>query len=106
MSERYGEEVTDTAFDLEVGDYTDVIISQDGFYLIFQVSGHEVRELSESTLQALEQSLFNDWLAELQALAEIEKYDEVWRNRVPQEPELNQLYLQSLIEQAQGASGQ
>lgn len=93
LADRYDLETAELAFSLEVGEYSNVIVTLDAVYLIIQVTGHEVRELSSSTLSTRENNLYTEWVDGLRENAEIEKFD-TWRNRVPQDPEIDFLRLQ------------
>jgi parvulin-like peptidyl-prolyl isomerase len=88
LADQYNQEAADIVFSLAVGEHSDVIVTPDGQYLIFYVTGHEERPLGASTLRAREDRIFSDWLTGLRDAAEITKYD-YWRTRVPREPVLD-----------------
>jgi len=93
LASRYDQDTAELAFSMEVGEYSNVIVTLDSVYLIMQVTGHEVRELSSGTLSTRENNLFTEWLEGIRASAEIEKHD-IWHNRVPQDPEIDLARLQ------------
>jgi parvulin-like peptidyl-prolyl isomerase len=88
LGEQYGLEAAEKVFLLTVGEQSDVIVSPDGEFLIFYVTGREVRPLGASTLGAREDRMLTEWLVGLREAAEIEKHDS-WRSRVPREPSLD-----------------
>ncbi len=88
----YGSVVAAIAFSLEVGEWSELITTEDGQIMIVYVTGHEVRELSATLLRTKENELYTAWLDQLRESAEIEKYD-YWRSRVPQRPGLDYRYL-------------
>jgi parvulin-like peptidyl-prolyl isomerase len=88
LASQYNQEAADIVFSLAVGEYSDVIVTPDGQYLIFYGTGHEERPLGASILRTREDRIFSDWLTGLRDGAAIEKYD-YWRNRVPHEPVLD-----------------
>lgn len=92
LGERYGEAVAEEAFALEIGTPSEVIYNANEQPVILQVSGHEVQELSSSTLSAREESLYNEWLEGLKSSAQIELVD-IWRGRVPKTPALDPMAL-------------
>jgi parvulin-like peptidyl-prolyl isomerase len=86
LAEQYGAEAAEIAFSLTVGEYKDVVVSEQ--YWILYVTGREERPLAASTLRAREDQVLTEWLTGLREAAEIEKYDS-WRKRVPREPALD-----------------
>ena len=55
--------LADAVFDVEPGNLSDIIETEDGFYLV-QVHGKETRELEEATRLRLATSMFNERLEE------------------------------------------
>ncbi len=92
----FGEEVADAVFELPLNTTSEVleITGTDGepFYIIVQVSGREMRELSESELEARKRQLLTTFLDE-QRLDGVE-ISELWRNRVPTSPLLDPKFRQ------------
>jgi hypothetical protein len=88
----YGSAVAEAAFSLETDEWSELVSTEDGRIMILYVTGHEVRELSATLLRTKENELYNAWLDQLRAAAEIEKYD-YWTARVPQTPSLEYRYL-------------
>jgi len=94
LAERTSHIVAQLAFSLEVGGHSQVVTTNDGQFILFQVTNREEkRELSDSALRSKEDSLYTTWLEELREAAEINKYDD-WISRVPKTPALD---LQSLM---------
>ena len=75
-------EFDEVAFSLTPGQiYTDVVESQFGYHIIKLEEFDPTRELDENTLQRRKSQVLQDWLAEQQDTAEIERY---WsRDMVP-----------------------
>jgi hypothetical protein len=70
LEDRFTPEWGEVAFGLEIGDHSHVISDTTGnrFY-VFQVLGHEVRELESYALQQAQDKAFEEWLeAQKQAL--------------------------------------
>lgn len=88
LESNYGAAIAELAFSLEIGEYQGALATEDGRFAILQVTGHEERELSDSSLQAKEDGLFADWLEALREGAEILRYDR-WKDRVPADPALD-----------------
>lgn len=72
LADRLGEDVATTVFDLEVGEHTGPIaLSEEGeSYYIFEVTGHEERELADPILEQMAQDKFQSWLEAQQSLVE------------------------------------
>ena len=85
------------AFNTPVGQISDPVQSTFGWHVI-QVLGHELRPLSASELQQARQSTFEEWLSqERQKLdPNIELFD-YWADRVPTEPTVQHIDLQSIL---------
>jgi hypothetical protein len=88
LAARWGNEVANMAFSLEPGDYSKVLSSVDDQFVIFELTGLNVRELSASSLSMLEQMYYDQWLEGLKENATIEKFD-YWRNRIPTQPSID-----------------
>jgi hypothetical protein len=63
----HGASLVDLVFELEVGTYTDPVLSEDGTtYLVFSVLGHEEeRELGSYLLDYLIEQAYQNWLLEM-----------------------------------------
>jgi foldase protein PrsA len=73
----------EAAFDLPVGEISDVVETSDGFEIILVEERDENRELDEGTLAQRRSDAFQTWLMDLEAEAEIEKF---WsEDKVPAE---------------------
>lgn len=93
----YGEEVANAAFELEIGEVSDILVDEaateeesDRFFIV-NVSGREVRPLSESAIQQEKEQLMTNWL-EGQARTNVESFD-LWQSNVPQQPFLDNRFL-------------
>jgi parvulin-like peptidyl-prolyl isomerase len=82
LESRLGAELVDLAFGLEVGDHSQPVLGQDGSYVVIEVIGHEVRELSQAFRDQMGEEAFQKWLEVQQVLVERRTYEE----RVPSEP--------------------
>jgi hypothetical protein len=83
LARRLDAELADLAFDLEVGERSPPVVSQDGsLYTIIHVVGHEVRQLEEEMRDSLGDAVFQEWLDSQQILVERRTY----QDRVPTEP--------------------
>jgi parvulin-like peptidyl-prolyl isomerase len=86
----FGKNVMDPAFEeaayaLNIGEISNPVQSQFGYHLI-QLLGKEVRPLSSSKIQQLEQTAFSEWLTAQKEALNIEKFDSVWQKIVPTVP--------------------
>jgi hypothetical protein len=92
----FGEEVADAVFDLPLNTASGVleITGTDGepFYIVIQVSGREMRDLSEAELESRKQQLLISFLDE-QRVDGVEM-TELWRSRVPTSPVLDPKFRQ------------
>ena len=100
LAENYGSMTAQLSFSLGVGEHSDVVLTDDGQYIVFRVSGHEVRELSASALSTKEENLLNEWLLGLREETTVVKFD-YWRDRVPETPVID---LTTLIPTATSAA--
>ncbi|TEU13404.1 MAG: foldase, partial [Anaerolineales bacterium] len=66
-------EFEEVAFALEIGEASELVKSEFGYHVI-EVLGKEVRELGPQLLQAFQQKAFDQWFAEQEELAEIERF--------------------------------
>jgi len=82
LESRLGTEVADLAFGLEVGDHSQPVLGQDGSYVVTEVVGHEVRELSQALRDPMGEEAYQKWLEAQQVLVERRTYED----RVPSEP--------------------
>jgi parvulin-like peptidyl-prolyl isomerase len=86
------ETVTDAAFDLPVGEPSELLVDEaeteeeTDRYFIIQVSGREVRPLTESAITSAQQQALADWVEGQRT--QVETFDR-WRARVPTSPRLD-----------------
>jgi len=66
-------EFEEAAFGLEIGEISELVKTEFGYHVI-EVLEREVRELEPQFLQAFQQRAFDEWFAEQQELAEIERF--------------------------------
>ena len=74
------------AFDLPIGVLSEPILTQFGWHII-QVLGHEVRPISPTDFETLQNTTFQDWLTAQREAANVQIFD-YWQDRVPTEPAL------------------
>jgi parvulin-like peptidyl-prolyl isomerase len=83
LERRLDAELSDLAFELEVGQHSGPVPSQDGTrHSIIEVVGREDRELDELARESLGEDAFQEWLDAQQALVERGTY----QDRVPTDP--------------------
>lgn len=97
LSNQFGDSVGEAAFELEIGEPSDILIDEasteedtDTYYII-QVSGREVRPLSESNIQQNKENILTTWL-ESAVQDGVEQFD-LWQQNVPQQPVLSPRFL-------------
>ena len=95
LADVYADSAPAAIFDLAVGETSEVILDVDArtnlpVYLIVHVSGMEDRELSEFTINQLEQEILTEWVAE-QRETKVTTF-ETWQGRVPRQPLLDELF--------------
>ena len=88
LAENFGSVAAQLAFSLGVGEHSDLVTTADGRFIVFRVSGHEIRDLSASALSAKEDNLLSEWLGGLQEGTTVVEFD-YWRDRVPETPALD-----------------
>lgn len=91
----FGPEITEVVFTLPPnvpGTPIELATGEDPIYVLVYVSGLDVRELSESELQAQEQTILETFITDQRLLADIQ-IDEFWRSRVPTVPALDPKFL-------------
>ena len=66
-------EFEEAAFGLKIGEISELVKTQFGYHVI-EVLEKEVRELGPHLLRAFQQKVFDEWFAEQQELAEIERF--------------------------------
>ncbi len=81
-------EIVDAIWTLKIGDYSAAVKSTDGYH-IFQVLGHEVRNLDATQFSTLKSKTFQDWLDTSNKRTDIVRYDTWWKENTPSVPVLN-----------------
>ncbi len=87
--ESYVTNFQDTVNEAPIGEIVGPVETEFGYHII-QVKGREVRPLSESDLNTRRSQAFEDWLTEQRAVSDIERHSD-WIDRVPEEPDYNEL---------------
>jgi parvulin-like peptidyl-prolyl isomerase len=95
--ERMVEPFSNAAFAMEVGEISEPVKTDFGYHII-QVLGHEERPLDETQLQQAQSTVFQDWLTEAKAAANVETYDATWQAAIPNDPEVPQDLLSLLAQ--------
>jgi len=83
FTEQFGAEISRAVFATAVGEYTGPFLGLGGWYYLFQVTGHEERELDANTLAYEQNRVFQEWLDQQSQFVE---YSDDWEDRVPTEP--------------------
>jgi parvulin-like peptidyl-prolyl isomerase len=73
-----------TVFSTSIGQYTEPIQTTNGWE-IYQVLGHEVRALTDSQLNTLKQTNFQNWIDQQKSTENIQTFD-IWKTLVPTSP--------------------
>lgn len=85
------------AFNTEIGRVSDPVQTTFGWHII-QVLGHEMRPLTASEYEQLRQSTFEEWLTQQRQLMDPQiQLFEYWADRIPDEPTIQPIDLQSLL---------
>jgi hypothetical protein len=85
--------VANAAFELEVGETSGILVQEAATeeetnrYYIINVTGREVRPLSESVIQQEKDEILTTWLAG-PARSNVESFD-LWQSNVPRQPLLD-----------------
>lgn len=104
IAQRYGEAVAEAAFALELEEPSEIMevdpgidqltgVEQDTVFYILMVSGREIRELPESTLENQRFQLVSDLLASRRELGDATLFEN-WRGRSPTQPVLDPIFYQ------------
>ncbi|MFQ6101957.1 MAG: peptidylprolyl isomerase [Anaerolineae bacterium] len=73
LEERIGAELAKLAFNLEVGEHSQPVLSEDGTqYTIIEVVGHEVHELASYILEQMKDEAFQKWVEAQKQVTPIE----------------------------------
>jgi parvulin-like peptidyl-prolyl isomerase len=81
-------EFEDAAFSLEVGEISEPVQTEFGYHII-QVIARQELPLTGTQYEQKKQGVLEDWLTEVRETATV-TINEVWRERVPTEPTLQQ----------------
>lgn len=105
IEQQYGADVAQAAFEMEIGEPSPVLTQttptetteqgSNTVYYLVQVSGREVRDVTQAALENQKQQLVSDLVTEQRegGSAQI-TIDPVWRTRVPNQPILDPTFLQ------------
>ena len=95
-------EFSSAAFDLEIGEISPVVQSQFGYHII-QLLGKDVFPLSDSQLDQLRQTRFQEWLTSQSEASEIEIFDR-WMEVMPTQPSIPDELLAQVQQQLESSS--
>ncbi len=84
LAPRFGDEVEKAVFSTPAGQHTNIIAGSGNLWYIFNVTGHEQRDLDPQTLRQRQDDHFQQWLDE-QRTTKVQFMD-YWESRVPQDP--------------------
>lgn len=93
----YGEAVANAAFELEFGQTSEILVDEaaneeeTNRYFLINVSGREVRDLSDGVIQQNKDQVMTTWL-EGQTQSNVETFD-LWQTNVPSQPLLDSRFL-------------
>ncbi len=71
-------------WNLKIGQYSEPLQTANG-WTIYEVLGHEVRQLSDSQYQTLQQTDFNDWITQQKTALNVQTFDR-WKSIIPTSP--------------------
>lgn len=102
--QRYGVEIAEAAFSLELNEPSDIVevepgidqltgLEQDPVFYVIMVSGREVRDLPDSTLENQRFQLVTELVGTRRELGDAEVF-ETWRGHAPTQPVLDPLFRQ------------
>lgn len=95
-------EFSSAAFDLEIGEISPVVQSQFGYHII-QLLGKDVFPLSDSQLDQLRQTRFQEWLTSQREASEIGTFDR-WLEVMPTQPSIPDELLAQVQQQLESSS--
>ncbi len=72
-------------FNMQIGQISEPIQTTNGWE-VYQLLGHEVRQLSEAQYQTIQQTDFTNWIDKQKAAENVQTFDSVWQSRVPISP--------------------
>ncbi len=78
-------EFEDAAFKMAIGETSAPIKTQFGWHIV-QVLGHETRPVSAYEFQQISDKEFTNFITKLKEGTNVETYDDVWKNSVPDTP--------------------
>ncbi len=84
LGTRFGTDVEKAVFSTPVGQYTDVLQGANNRWFIFQVTGHEERDLTPQALRQRQNDAFQKWLDD-QRSTNVQFMD-YWEARIPTDP--------------------
>lgn len=72
-------------FNMQIGQISEPVQTSNGWE-VFQLLGHEKRTLTDSQFNALKDTDFNSWITQQTAAENVQKFDNIWKARIPISP--------------------
>lgn len=84
--EQMGETIANFAFELSIGEFSEPVQTESGFYII-QVLGHEDRPLDQTAYDQVREQFLKDFILTLRDKYTWDVFD-VWKEMIPEQPDI------------------